>query len=172
MKDWPRNFSNTYSGKELLVADALARSINTIAVRVGEKVGVNKIYQFTTQELGITSFVSADRDSGPMILGSSTTGVTPEEMAGAYSIFGSGGSFTTVHSYVRVDFGSGKQLMEPKIETRQVIDTDTRLYHESAARRRDEGGGKPARAIRSMTGWTRSARPAPPATTGITGSSD
>ncbi len=125
MKDWPRNFSNTYSGKELLVADALARSINTIAVRVGEKVGVNKIYQFTTQELGITSFVSADRDSGPMILGSSTTGVTPEEMAGAYSIFGSGGSFTTVHSYVRVDFGSGKQLMEPKIETRQVIDTDT-----------------------------------------------
>ena len=125
MKDWPRNFSETYSGKNLLVADALARSINTIAVRVGEQVGVNKIYNFTTKELGITSFVSADKDSGPMILGSSTTGVTPEEMAGAYSIFGSGGSFTTIHSYVRVDFGSGKELLTPEIETKQVIDSDT-----------------------------------------------
>ena len=125
MKDWPRNFSNTYSGKNLLVADALARSINTIAVRVGEQVGVNKIYRFTTRELGITSFVPKDKDSGPMILGSSTTGVTPEEMAGAYSIFGSGGTFTTIHSYVKVDFGSGKQLMEPEVETKQVIDTDT-----------------------------------------------
>lgn len=68
-KDWPRNFSGTYSDKPILVADALARSINTIAVRVGEKAGVGNIYRFTKNELGITSFVSADKDSGPMIPG-------------------------------------------------------------------------------------------------------
>lgn len=124
-KDWPRNFSGSYSNKDLLVADALARSINTIAVRVGERVGVGKIYRFTTKELGITSFVAADKDSGPMILGSSTTGVTPEEMAGAYSIFGSGGSFTTIHSYTSVVRGTGETLLEPKIETKQVISSDT-----------------------------------------------
>ena len=124
-KDWPRNFSGSYSNKDLLVADALARSINTIAVRVGERVGVGKIYRFTTKELGISSFVAADKDSGPMILGSSTTGVTPEEMAGAYSIFGSGGSFTTIHSYTSVVRGTGETLLEPKIETKQVISSDT-----------------------------------------------
>ncbi len=125
LKDWPRNFSGSYSGKNLLVADALARSINTIAVRVGERVGVGRIYRFTTKELGITSFVPADKDSGPMILGSSTTGVTLEEMAGAYSIFGSGGSFTTIHSYTSVARGTGETLLEPEIETKQVISSDT-----------------------------------------------
>ena len=125
MKDWPRNFSGTYSDKKILVADALARSINTIAVRVGLKAGVSSIYRFTTQELGITSFVSKDKDAGPMILGSSTTGVTPEQMAGAYSIFGSGGSFTTIHSYTDVAFGSGRELMQPRVTTKQVISPDT-----------------------------------------------
>ena len=124
-KDWPRNFSGTYSDKPILVADALARSINTIAVRVGEKAGVGNIYRFTKNELGITSFVSADKDSGPMILGSSTTGVTPEQMAGAYSIFGSGGSFTTIHSYTSVQRGSGAVLLEPQVKTEQVVDADT-----------------------------------------------
>ena len=125
MKDWPRNFSGTYSQKELTVADALARSINTVAVRVGEQAGVGSIYNFTRNQLGITSFEGKDKDSGPMILGSSTTGVTPLQMAGAYSIFGSGGSFTTLHSYTSACKGDGTVIVAPKVSTKQVIDPDT-----------------------------------------------
>lgn len=124
-KDWPRNFSGSYSQKELTVADALARSINTVAVRVGEKAGVGNIYNFTRNQLGITSFQSKDKDSGPMILGSSTTGVTPLQMAGAYSIFGSGGSFTTLHSYTSACKGDGTVIVAPKVTTKQVVDPDT-----------------------------------------------
>ena len=124
-KDWPRNFSGSYSQKELTVADALARSINTVAVRVGEKAGVGNIYNFTRNQLGITSFQSKDKDSGPMILGSSTTGVTPLQMAGAYSIFGSGGSFTTTHSYTSACKGDGTVIVTPKVTTKQVVDPDT-----------------------------------------------
>lgn len=124
-KDWPRNFSKTYSEKDLLVADALARSINTIAVRVGERAGVGNIYRFTTKQLGISTFLSKDKSSAPMILGASTLGVTPLEMASAYSIFGSGGVYTTPHCYTAAERGSGKLLLKPEIETRQVIDTDT-----------------------------------------------
>ncbi|MDY4784888.1 transglycosylase domain-containing protein [Pygmaiobacter massiliensis] len=124
-KDWPRNFSKTYSDKDLLVADALARSINTIAVRVGERAGVGNIYRFTTRELGISTFLSKDKSSAPMILGASTLGVTPLEMASAYSIFGSGGIYTTPHCYTTAERGDGKVLLKPVIETRQVIDSDT-----------------------------------------------
>ncbi|MDD2993625.1 MAG: transglycosylase domain-containing protein [Pygmaiobacter sp.] len=124
-KDWPRNFSGSYSKKELTVADALARSINTVAVQVGEKVGVGNIYRFTRNQLGITSFQDQDKDSGPMILGSSTTGVTPLQMAGAYSVFGSGGNFTTPHSYTSACKGDGTVIVAPRVATKQVIDPDT-----------------------------------------------
>ncbi|MPN02612.1 hypothetical protein SDC9_149828 [bioreactor metagenome] len=94
-------------------------------MRVGEKAGVGNIYNFTRNQLGITSFQSKDKDSGPMILGSSTTGVTPLQMAGAYSIFGSGGSFTTLHSYTSACKGDGTVIVAPKVTTKQVIDPDT-----------------------------------------------
>lgn len=72
------------------MADALAESVNTVAVRVGEVAGIRNIYNFVTQQLGITTFVPQDVDAGPMVLGSSTYGVTPYELAAAYMMFGSG----------------------------------------------------------------------------------
>lgn len=125
LKDWPANFSKTYSGENLLVADALARSINTIAVRVGEQAGVSAIYRFTTQKLGITSFTSQDKASAPMILGASTYGVSPLEMAAAYAMFGSGGVYTTPYCYSSVQRATGSELLSPKVESRQVISADT-----------------------------------------------
>ncbi|MDD3429371.1 MAG: transglycosylase domain-containing protein [Oscillospiraceae bacterium] len=125
VKSWPRNFNNQYSNKSILVWDALSRSINTIAVRVGEDAGVRNIYNFTRNKLDITTFTAEDKDSGPMILGSSTLGVTPYEMAGAYMMFGNGGKMTTLHSYVSVQNGYGKILLKPEIETEQVISAET-----------------------------------------------
>ena len=55
------------------MADALAESVNTVAVRVGEEAGIRSIYSFVTQQFGITSFVPQDRDAGPMVFGSSTS---------------------------------------------------------------------------------------------------
>ena len=55
LKDWPANFSKTYAEDDILVVDALAQSINTIAVRVGEQAGVGNIYRFMKNSLGVTS---------------------------------------------------------------------------------------------------------------------
>lgn len=143
-KDWPANFSKTYSEEEILVADALAQSINTIAVRVGEKAGVNNIYNFVTGRLGITSFVPQDKDLGPMVLGSSTYGVTPYELAGAYMMFGSGGTVTTLHSYESVQTGYGKEILEPQVETKQALGTDTAWIMNRLLGGVMEGGGTAA----------------------------
>ncbi|MEG1932848.1 MAG: penicillin-binding transpeptidase domain-containing protein, partial [Pygmaiobacter sp.] len=99
--------------------------INTIAVRVGERAGIGNIYRFTTRELGITTFLSKDKAVAPMVLGASTLGVTPLEMASAYSIFGSGGSYTAPHCYIALERGSGKALLVPEHPAKQVVDTDT-----------------------------------------------
>ncbi|BFJ84676.1 PBP1A family penicillin-binding protein [Ruthenibacterium sp. TH_2024_36131] len=144
MKDWPANFSKTYSEKNMLVADALAQSINTVAVRVGELAGVNNIYRFVTEQLEISSFTEEDKDSGPMILGSSTYGVTPYELAGAYMMFGNGGTFTTLHCYESVQTGAGREILVPDVETKQVLDSDTAYVMNRLLRGVMEGNGTAA----------------------------
>ncbi len=124
-KDWPANFSRTYTEGNLLVADALARSINTIAVRVGERAGVSGIYRFVKNDLGVTSLTPEDRDAGPMVLGSQTRGISPYELAGAYMMLGNGGEFTTLHCYTSVRTGEGREILAPRLETRRVISADT-----------------------------------------------
>ncbi|MEG2931560.1 MAG: penicillin-binding transpeptidase domain-containing protein, partial [Ruthenibacterium sp.] len=124
-RDWPANFTKTYANSTMLVADALAQSINTIAVRVGERAGIRSIYNFTRAKLDITSFTGKDCAAGPMVLGSSTYGVTPYELAGAYMMFGSGGTFTTLHSYTDVQTGTGRSILQPTLATEQVIGRDT-----------------------------------------------
>ena len=124
-RDWPANFSKTYSEKEILVADALAESINTIAVRVGEKAGIGNIYRFMKNSLGITTLEPKDKDAGPMVLGSSTQGITPYELAGAYMMLGNGGNFTTLHCYESVQTGYGREVLKPEIVTTRVLDSDT-----------------------------------------------
>ena len=125
LKDWPANFSKTYAEDDILVVDALAQSINTIAVRVGEQAGVGTIYRFMKNSLGVTSLTPEDNDSGPMILGSQTHGISPYELAGAYMMLGNGGSFTTLHCYTSVQTGYGREIAAPELKTKQVLGTDT-----------------------------------------------
>ncbi len=143
-RDWPANVTQSYSQKNILVADALAESVNTIAVRVGQLAGVKNIYNFTTKQLGISTFTEDDIDFGPMVLGSSTHGVSPYELAGAYMIFGSGGSYTTLHCYERVESGAGRVLLVPDVETTQVIDSDTAYIMNRLLRGVMEGYGTAA----------------------------
>ncbi len=125
MKDWPANVTKTYTQKEILVVDALAQSINTVAVRVGEMAGVGSIYNFMKNELLLSDMTPDDKDAGPMILGSQTKGISPYELAGAYTMFGNGGKHSTLHSFVRVAQGSGREILTPPIETKQVISPET-----------------------------------------------
>ena len=141
LREWPVNFSRTYSNEDVLVVDALAQSINTIAVRVGQRAGTWNIYNFTRNKLHISGFTLQDCAAGPMVLGSSTYGVTPYELAGAYMMFGNGGSYTTLHSYTSVQTGYGREICTPKLETEQVISSDTAYIMNRLLRQVMEGYG-------------------------------
>ncbi len=85
IKGWnPENYSRNYSGPVSL-RDALAHSLNTVAVRLGVEVGPKAVVQ-TAQRLGITSALQANAS---IALG--TSEVTPLELVGAYATFANGG---------------------------------------------------------------------------------
>ncbi len=104
IKGWsPENYSHEYFGPVTLTK-ALALSLNTVAVRLGQEVGPKTVVA-TAHRLGITS----DLDAVPSIaLGSSD--VTPLEMVSAYAAFANGGLGVQPHVITRVRTANGKQL--------------------------------------------------------------
>ena len=104
VKGWsPENYSREYFGPVTLTK-ALALSLNTVAVRLGQEVGPKAVVE-VAHRLGITS----DLDPVPSIaLGSSD--VTPLEMVSAYAAFANGGLGVQPHVIVRVRTANGKQL--------------------------------------------------------------
>ncbi len=125
MEPWPANVDRVYSGEEILVPEAFARSVNTVAVRVGEEVGTWRMYNFVTNDLGIETFVSDDRDLGPLVLGSSTYGITPLDMARSYAMFGNGGYVPQAHSYTLVTKGTGEPILNTNTQLHSAISADT-----------------------------------------------
>ena len=55
---WPRNFSGRY-GDPVTIASGLQQSLNTTAVRVGEKLGTSTMFNFLQDRLHISTLVTA-----------------------------------------------------------------------------------------------------------------
>ncbi|MEA1835026.1 transglycosylase domain-containing protein [Methylobacterium durans] len=99
----PENYSHQYEGAVTL-RNALALSLNTVAVRLGQEVGPKAVVQ-TAQRLGITSPLQAN---GSIALG--TSEVTPLEMVGAYGAFANGGTGVIPYVVTSVKSTDGKPL--------------------------------------------------------------
>lgn len=121
-KPWPRNDWNSYSNSPMAIKNAIAKSVNTIAVRVNEMLTPQASYDFLTQRLGFSSLVAArtledgrvqsDIDLAPLALGGLTDGVTVREMTGGYTTFINEGVFAGTRSYSKVLDSKGEVLME------------------------------------------------------------
>jgi len=99
----PENYSHRYEGPVTLRM-ALAHSLNTVAVRLGQEVGPKTVVQ-TAQRLGITSPLQAN---GSIALG--TSEVTLLEMVGAYGAFANGGTGVIPYVVTSVKSAAGKML--------------------------------------------------------------
>ena len=84
----PQNSDMTFRGK-MSLADALALSVNTVAVQLADEVGPSNIIA-NVKKMGITT-MEKDDDNLAMALGGLTRGVTPLEMASAYGTFANRG---------------------------------------------------------------------------------
>ena len=125
---WPTNYGGAGGqGNPMLIYDALQQSYNTVAVWVGDMVGVDYLYNFVHDTLEC-SYISAenDMDLGPLVLGSQSSGLTVVQLAGAYTMFNTG-TFTTPHYYTEITDYQGNMILDNNkyINTTQAISADT-----------------------------------------------
>jgi len=85
----PKNYSGGFRGR-MMLKDALAKSVNTIAVKLSLAVGREKVLA-NLQKMGITYL----KKTCSMALGD--TGMTPLDHTGGYAVFAAGG--LEVHPY-------------------------------------------------------------------------
>ena len=99
----PRNYANRYYG-EVTLRDSLARSLNSVAVRVSERVGRKKVIE-VAKRLGITSKLAPNPS---IALGASEVSLL--ELTGAYAAFANRGLGVWPYGIVEIRNGAGEVL--------------------------------------------------------------
>ena len=120
----PKNEYNSFKGF-VTVRTALIRSINTVAVQITQKLGTTTSYDFLKYSLNIDTLTAGDDSFSPMALGSLTKGMTLVKLAGAYQMFGNGGTRTEPYSYTRVEDTYGNVILEKDTVPTRVISAET-----------------------------------------------
>ncbi|NNM74925.1 transglycosylase domain-containing protein [Enterovirga aerilata] len=108
VRGWsPENYSRDYRGPVTL-RDALALSLNTVAVRLGLEVGPKRVVQ-VARRLGIASPL---QPNASIALG--TSEVSPIELVGAYAAFANGGFGVVPYVIAEVTGPGGKVIYRRK----------------------------------------------------------
>lgn len=118
----PRNHDDTFRGPVTL-RDALADSINIVAIKLLDQVGISRAIRLAEQ-MGVTSLTADDRHLG-FAIGGLTRGVTPLEMAEAYAVLANQGIHTEPYAVERVTDASGLVLWENSVQRKIVLDAST-----------------------------------------------
>lgn len=110
MGNWqPKNYNRKYAGRVTLTT-ALMKSINTVPIRLANKIGRQKIVD-TARLMGLTTDLPI---SSPMPLG--VTEVRVIDMAASYATMANGGFEARPYTVLKIEGTSGKVLYERDIQ--------------------------------------------------------
>lgn len=131
-RDWPKNASNVYTKRYAYPFQAIKESINTVAVKCLNDVGVNNSVDFLQSKLGISlvdeeyksSIYGEDEIIGNIALGSLSKGVSVVDMAGYYQMFANGGYYTAPKAVLKI-VDVSKEIYVREVKTEQVIKATT-----------------------------------------------
>ena len=111
----PKNYNRNYMG-QMTMAQAMARSINTIAVRVSEEVGRERV-RAMAMDFGITSEIA----TGPA-LALGVSDISLLEMTGAYAGFLNGGRLSKPYGMLDLTLADGSRPFPVgRAQGRQVL---------------------------------------------------
>jgi penicillin-binding protein 1A len=112
----PRNYEGGFDGRFYTIGEALAKSINIVAVRTMMKLGAKKVKELL-QSVGIDAHVPEDLS---LALGSCEA--SPLSLANAFAVFASGGLYDTPFLISRVKDFKGNVLLEHEERPERVLD--------------------------------------------------
>ncbi len=159
--EWkPRNYEQWNYQGAVRLRQALARSINMVAIRVVEDLGVKDVAEFARQ-VGISTKLEED-----MALALGASGVRPIELANAYATFAAGGRWAPTRIVSRIVAPGGAQVPVTATEPARDVMSPNEAYVMTSMLRSvvTEGTGAPAqrleRAVVGKTGTSNEARDA------------
>lgn len=126
---WPSNSSNRYKNAPVTVAQAVQISLNTVAVRCMDALGLERSFAFLeesfdlelTGEKARAQQLGTSEVRGNIALGHLDIGVSPVQMAGYYQCFGNGGKYAAVRAVTALRSGSGTVLYDFSYDPAQVL---------------------------------------------------
>lgn len=148
--DWqPRNFDGRYRG-EVSVSDALVQSLNTAAVRVAQRAGLERVVE-TARRLGITT---ALKPAPSLALGAGE--VTLLELTSAYGPFANGGNGVWAYGVSEIRDTAGQVIYRRQGSGPGQVVRPARVaaMNKMLARVITEGTGRKARLDRPVAGKT------------------
>ena len=145
----PGNYTGKYLGR-ITLRQALAESVNTVAVRLVEEVGPNAVIA-TARRLGITSDL---RNDATLALG--TSEVSLLEMTTAYASFANGGFGVTAYAVSQITDPAGHVLYQRQGGGFGQVISPAALarMHDMMSAVITQGSGKAARLDRPAAGKT------------------
>lgn len=123
----PENYDRKFRGRMTLRA-ALRDSVNTVAVQLLQAVGIEKVAD-QIEKMGIKSLVkngaNNDLNLAPLALGGLTKGVTPLELAAAYTPFANRGIYSQPYAIRRIVDQDGIKVREYSPVRHQALSPQT-----------------------------------------------
>ena len=118
---YPRNASWSYVNGPVTIRQGLISSLNTVAVQILDKLGLETSYSYLEDVFGFTTLVDADYNPSPLALGELTNGVTVREMAQAYCTLVNDGTFVESRTYSQVLNSNGDIVLDNPIQQRDGV---------------------------------------------------
>ena len=115
----PQNYERSYFG-QVPLRYALQHSLNVATVKLADDIGMRKILNLA-KEMGITSLTDSDNNLAAA-LGGLTHGVSPIEMATAYSVLANGGLKINPTAITKIIDRNGQVLEEFSVDEKRVIE--------------------------------------------------
>ncbi|MDE7245462.1 MAG: transglycosylase domain-containing protein, partial [Oscillospiraceae bacterium] len=106
---YPKNSPAKYVGP-VTVRTGVQNSINTVAVRILQKLGVTRSFEFMEKNLGM-DLETHDLNYSPLALGGLTIGVSTMDVAAAYSAFANRGIYSPPHTIRRIESNDHSEVI-------------------------------------------------------------
>ncbi|MGQ9779660.1 MAG: transglycosylase domain-containing protein [Bacillota bacterium] len=133
----PRNYDGKYRGA-ITLQEALEQSVNVIAVKLVERLGPARVASYA-KKMGLESLVFSGRQNdlnlASLALGGLTRGVTPLELAAAYTPLANRGIRVEPLAILKVTDREGNVLLEQRPRRRVVLDEATAYVMTNMLRR-------------------------------------
>ncbi|GAB7389076.1 transglycosylase domain-containing protein [Bacillaceae bacterium] len=147
----PRNYDGRYRG-QVTMMEAVRLSLNVPAVWLLNEIGIDKSLEYV-KKFDIR-LEPEDRNLA-IALGGLTKGVSPLEMAQAYTAFVRYGTMAEAHAIVRIESADETIIAEAKPQYKEVLHPQSAYYmHEMLEEAVRSGTGRAARIDRPVAGKT------------------